>query len=133
MSGWMLNNWVIKWQMKINVNKYRGIHRGRSKSNYPYAMTSCKIAHRKKKIRWNSCASFLQGSAWGSAVVKKGARGQEWIRKGRKRRTTNALLVLKGQNFFMLGLNESWKLAQDVFKEKEWVLSEVSRQIDGGI
>lgn len=49
MSGWMLNNWVIKWQMKINVNKYRGIHRGRSKSNYPYAMTSCKIAHRKKK------------------------------------------------------------------------------------
>lgn len=58
MSGWMLNNWVIKWQMKINVNKYRGIHRGRSKSNYPYAMTSCKIAHRKKKKKVEFLCKF---------------------------------------------------------------------------
>lgn len=84
--------------MKINVNKYRGIHEGKSKSNYPYAMTTCKMVHRKKGFR-KSCEKF---SVWCSAVVKGGDGRQEWIRKGTDRRTENTVLPLKRPCVFML-------------------------------
>jgi len=112
LSGWMLNDRVIKWQLKINVNKYRGIHRGRSKSNYPYAMTSCVIAQRSKDFGLPE-KSLLQKSAWCSAVVKKGAKRQEWMRKGRKNRKHCS--GCKKEHFSIPRLNKSWKwIAQDI-------------------
>lgn len=72
----------------------------------------------KKDFR-NTVKSFLQRSAWCSAVVKGGDGRQEWIRKGTERRTENTVLASKRPCVFMSWLNELWEsLAQDIWKDK---------------